>query len=105
MASGQTMFDVKQQAENGLKTLTSVVFGDSGESFTKNQLIKLERIYLKMNQDRKELLRKGSSKGDFSRASAAIEKNYAPMIESVLSSSQRLKLQNYKQKYTVDVVD
>lgn len=87
---GQEMFDVKKQTANNIKTLKEKITRVIPETtFTRNQEVRLEKVFLKMNKEMKAMVQQATAKGAYAEQVAKLQAQYKPMIESILTTDQK----------------
>ncbi len=95
--NAQEMFDVKNQSENNLKTFQDAIQKVAPDAtFSKNQLVKLEKVFLDINKEKKELIQSGIHKHEYAEAVKVFNEKYESRINGILSSEQRIAFQKMK---------
>jgi hypothetical protein len=102
--AGQEIFNVRNQASNNLKILEEGIKKHAPDAvLTSSQLIKLEKIFIKSNQEKRDLIKAGTHKSDFVEQTFEIDEKYLPTIESILNEKQKLALRKLKAEQQIRV--
>ena len=101
---GQEIFDVRNQAKNNLKVLQEGLKKYAPEAVLSNtQLVKLEKVFIKSNQEKEDLIKAGAHKSDYAVQVVEIDQKYYSAIESILSTKQRTALRKMTEDNKVKV--
>jgi hypothetical protein len=94
---GQDMFNVKNQAQNSLKVLQEQLTKVAPDlTLTDNQIVKLEKVFLKSNKEKEDLIKSSAHKSQYAADAKAIDDKYAPTIASILTEKQRVAFEKVR---------
>ena len=89
-AYSQSAYTNNSYIKNNIKQLSGTLSRAGAEALSETQVLKLEKVFSMKEVKWNTITKSGKDKFDMSQDMANLDKEYAPMIEELLSKEQKL---------------
>jgi len=104
--NGQSSAQVEKLQNKEMDALTKIVtYNNQDIAFNKNQIAKLERLFFKKATDIVKLREANVVKEAYLSEFTKIEARYAPKVEAILTTEQKVEYRRNKNKQIKKLVD
>ncbi len=86
----QSIYAGNSFIKNSIKQLSGSFSRAGAEPLTEAQTLKLEKVFSMKEPKWNVIVATGKDKGDMSKEMAALDKEFAPMVEEILSKDQKM---------------
>lgn len=86
----QSAYTNNSYIKNNIKQLSGTLTRAGAEALTEAQVMKLEKVFSMKEVKWNSITKSGKDKFDMSQDMASLDKEYAPMIEEILTKEQKL---------------